>query len=243
MEAVRDTQRTWRFPRIQLEDQLWLDLFVWAGAAVFSMAVVTVVSFFRSIEISAWDIANGIAPWFIGIMSGWIMYTQVPLFVANGRTRRDSYIEWLIVAAIYPVWTALLTTIGYLIERGVYDLAGWSLSVNEDHLFTSHTDVGTIFVEYLLTFSVWVAVGGFVGVSLYRSQDIGWVSLIPAAFLLAFSGALDRGEIGFFGFITRLIPALDATSMAVAITMAVICSVIAVTLAWLVIQNMALRNK
>jgi hypothetical protein len=243
MKALQQTERTWRFPRLQLEDQLWLALFVWAGAAVVAMVVVAVVSIFGSIEISAWEIASGIAPWFVGVMSGWVMYMQVPLFVANGRTRRDSYIEWLIVAAIYPVWTAFLTTVGYLIEWVVYDLAGWHVRLGEGHLFDTRTDVGRIFLEYLLTLGVWVAVGGFVGVSLYRSPDAGWLSLLPAAFIVVLSGSMERSEIGFFGIITRLIPAFDATSIVTAFLMSLGGMLIAVAATWRVVRDMPLRNR
>jgi len=75
MKAVQESERTWRFPRLQLEDQLWLALFVWAGAAVLAMVVGTLVSFFRSIEISAREIARGVAPGFVGIMSRWTSRT------------------------------------------------------------------------------------------------------------------------------------------------------------------------
>lgn len=240
MQAVRNDQRTWRFPKLLVSDQLWFALYVWAGAALFTFVVTIVVSFFVDISISAWEIATGAAPWFVGILSGWVMFTMVPLFVASGRTRRDSFIEWAIFAAIYPIWTAFLTVIGYLLEYLIYGIAGWPRTAERGHIFSSHTDVGMIFLEYFLTLLVWTTVGGFVGVSLYRSQDLGWLSIIPGVVLVGLAGAFMRSPIVVF--IDRF-PALDASSAGLAIVYATIATVIAVALSWRVVRDMPLRNK
>jgi len=210
---------------------------------VATFGLVLVVSRFRDVSVSGWEIAAGIAQWYVGVACGWMTDAQVPMFVANGRTRRDAFTEWGMSAGLLSIWAASLITIGSLIEALVYGIGDWPLVVDEPHLFGSHTDVGSIFLEYALTFLVWAAVGGFVGASLDRSRDVGWLSLIPGAVLLAPSGSFDRSEIGIFGVITRRLPVLDVTAVGGAVLVALACTAIAVVLAWLVVRDLPLRNK
>jgi hypothetical protein len=242
MQAVQRQERTWRFPGMVLKGQLEFALLVWAAASVFSNVLVAVVANFRSIEISAWEVAAGIAPWFVAFMSGWVMFVLVPMFVANGRTRRDSFIEWGILAVIYPIGAAVLTAIGYLIEHLVYELAGWNGQIDDNHWFSSRTDVGMIVLEFLFMFLVWTMVGGFVGAALYRSADLGWFSILPGTLLILLSGSMDRSEFWLFGFIRRVIPEFNVTSLGVAIPLALVGATVAFILAWLVVRDMSLRN-
>lgn len=243
MQIVERQERTWRFPRIQVEDFLGLTLMIWAGLCVFTFGVTIVVSFFRDIAISGWEIASGVAPWYLAIMSGWVMFQYVPMFIANGRTRRDSMIEWTIFAPIFAVSGALLITIGYLLEYIVYGIAGWPRVLENDHKFASHTDVVPMFTEYLLTFLVWTAVGGFVGISFYKSDDVGWFSLLPATLLVGAVGTFTQSVIGPFSFVVDRLTGLTTSSWPIAILVGVVATLVALWGAWMVLRDMPLRNK
>lgn len=243
MQAVRSQERTWRFPGMVLKGQLEFAMIIWALAAVFTNVTVAVVANFTSIRISAWEIAAGVAPWFVAFMSGWVTFVLVPMFIANGRTRRDAFIEWAIVAAIYPIVAAILTAIGYVIEHVVYEVAGWNGQIDDNHWFGSRTDVGMILLEFSFMFLVWAMVGGFVGAALYRSPDLGWFSILPGTILILLSGSLDRSEFWLFGFVRRAVPEFNVTSLGVAIPLALVGAAVAFALAWWVVRDMPLRNR
>lgn len=235
--------RTWRFPRIQLEDQIVLAAIAWVLTVVATFAIVLVVDRFFDVSISAWEIAVSVAHWYVGIICGWLMYVHVPLFVANGKTRRDATIETGITIGVVAVWVSFLMSVGYLIEELVYVWRGWSGSIDSDHLFSSRTDFGLILLENLLAFLVWAAVGSFVGISLYRSQNAGWLSLLPGALVLGLTGSFDRTDGGFFGIVTRFIPIADIASPVNATLISLVGAALAGGAAWLVARDMSLRNK
>lgn len=243
MQIAQRGGQTWRFPRLLLEDQIWFGLFVAAGTFVFSTMVAIGVSFFRDISVSAWEIASGAAPWFVAGISGWIMFSVMPLFVANGRTRRDCLIEWSIFLPIHAGWMALLVSIGYLLESAVYRIAGWPRQIEDRHMFSSHTDVVPMFGESLVIMLVWAAVGGFIGASLYRSEDVGWLSIIPGAAMVGAIGSFSRSSVGPFGFVTDRLPDLSTSAWPLTILMSIVCLGIAMGGAWLVFRDIPLRSK
>lgn len=243
MQLAERTQRTWIFPRILVEDYLSFTALVWAGLLIFTFVTTYVVSLFRDISISAWEVAAGAAPWFLGFMSGFLMYQVVPMFIANGRTRRDTFIEWLIFGGLFATLAALLMTVGFLVEYVVYGIADWPRTLENDHMFATHTDVVPMFGELLLTYLVWVAAGGFIGVSLYRSEDLGWLSIIPGFVLVGIVGSFSRTSLGPFGFITHRFPDFTTSNWLVAIPTALVCCAIAVWAAWSVIRELPLRSK
>lgn len=235
--------RTWRFPRIQLEDQIVLAAIAWILTVVATFGIVLVVDRFFDVTISAWEIAVSVAHWYVGIICGWLMYVHVPLFVAHGKTRRDAIIETGITAGIVAACAAILMSVGYLIEELVYEWRGWAGAIDADHLFRSRTDFGMILLENVLAFLVWAAVGSFVGISLYRSQNAGWLSLVPGALILGLTGSFDRTDGGFFGIVTRFIPAADITSPVNAALISMVGAALAGGAAWLVARDMSLNNK
>lgn len=242
MNEMQSSLRARRFPSLPLTDQLWLLLFVWLGALIFTFVVTLVVSA-GDVSISGWGVASGAAPWFVGFMSGYFMFQHMPMFVANGRTRRECLIDWSIFVPIYAALGTLLVTLGYVLEYVYYGVAGWESVTFDDHLFTSHTDVIPMFGEYLVRLLVWAAAGGFVGASVYRSKDTGWLTLLPAALLTAAAGSFGGNSSGPFGFLTRRFPEFSISSWWWTILVGVVCIAIGMVCTWWVFRDTPLRNK
>lgn len=234
--------RTWRFPRLILTDHLVLLLMVWAVAIVIVMLSVIVISRFREITVSGWDVASGAAPWYVAFIGGYLLHTVLPIHIAHGRTRRDFAIEALIFGAVFVTVAAVLITLGFVLEHGLYALNDWSREKPAGHLFSSYTAYGTILAEYWLTLSVWTVVGAFVGAAIYRAPDAGWLSIIPAIGLVALAGVTTEHAIQPMGFITNLLPTIDSTSLALTAVVSFISFLIALALTWPVIRDMPLRN-
>lgn len=234
--------RSWWFLRIPLHGHLVVLTLIWAGSLVLSFVVTLAIHRFDDVTGSIWEVYAGIAPWLMGFLGGYVMYVTVPLFISHGRTRRASFGDWALCASVSAVVAALLVTIGYLLEWGLYEIGGWPLTLTAEHLFAGHGDIGPISLEYLLTFLVWSSAGGFVGVSLYRMPKRGWLALIPGSLLVGIAGEVIRSPIGPFGAVADSWSALEGPSVPMSIAVAALCTSISVTSAWLVMRDMPLRN-
>lgn len=225
-----------------ISDQVWLLAILAAGSFVFAMVTVFVVSMFTDIRISAWSIVGSIAPWYIAIMSGWIVYFQVPLFVAHGRTRKAGYREWInTLLAMVPVG-AVLMAIGFQLERGIYHLAGFNTSADRDQYVNHGNEVFVVLFQYVLTFAVWFALGGFAGASLYKSEDWGWVSIPIAIGIVSLTGVWNHTSGGFFAIARRVAPGINYESYWLDLGLSAVASGLGVWLVWILVYNLPLRN-
>lgn len=225
-----------------LSDQLWLLGILAAGIFAFAMVTVFVVSMFTDIRISAWSVVGSAAPWYMAGISGWIVYIQIPLFVTNGRSRKAGFREWFTTGITLVPSAAILMAIGFLLEKGIYNLAGFTTDLDETHRLGNATDFLILALQYLLTFAVWFALGGFVGASLYRSSDWGWVSIPIGIAIASLTGVWDHSGGGFFGFARRIVPGIDYESAWLDVGLSGIAIAIGVWLAWSLIQAMPMRN-
>ena len=229
--------------KITLEDQLGLAALSWAGLVIFTMAVVTGVSFARDIVISGWDVATGIIPWYAAFIGGYVLHTVLPIHIAHGRTRRDFAIEVLAFSGIFTTLLALLATAGFAIEQGLYALAGWSREAPDDHLFSSYTDYATIFAEYWLMVLVWTAAGALIGAAIYRSPEGGWLAFIPALVLVGLAGLGTEPRLGPLAFIVDRLDIEADPSLPLAAAMSVACYLAALAMTWPIMRDMPLRNR
>ena len=154
------------------------------GAFAFVVAVTFVVSAFRDIEISGWSIvASQIARWFLFWAGIYAIHNVLPIAVAHGRTRR----EFLVAASGFLVVVALATTVivwlGDLVERGVYQLMGW----------TAGDERGGV-VAYFLMFLVWCAVGMFCAAAFDRFGALGVFSVVVGLPLVIVTGVQIPGS-------------------------------------------------
>ncbi len=225
-----------------VSDQLWLLAILALGSFIFAMVTVFVVSIFKDIQISAWAIVGSIAPWYLAVMGGWIVYIQIPLFVANGRTRKHGFREWLNTGLGLVPLGAILMAIGFLLEKGIYNLSGFSTSAENDDFFSGANDLHVVVYQYLLTFAVWFALGGFVGGSLYRSEDWGWLSIPIAIGIASLAGLWNHTGGGFFAFSRRIVPGINTESAFLDFSLSAIAIAASVWLAWKLTHDMPLRN-
>lgn len=242
MNQVETPRRTWRFPQLLLQDFLTLTLLLWGGYFILAMAVPTGVSFFKDITVSAWGAFSGATLWYAAFIGGLVMYRSLPVHVAHGRTRRDFAVEAGIFIVIFAAFTALLVTLGFLLESGVYDIAGWPREAPEDHLFSSYGDLLLIFVEYWLTFLVWTAVGALIGAAWYQSEGLGVLSLIPAVILVALVDIFTGASLGGpFNVLDRFFSG-ETPSLGLAVLVSLTCFLITYRLIWWVIRDVPIRT-
>jgi hypothetical protein len=197
------------------------------AASVFAFAVVVtfVVSAFRDVEISAWNVVTSqIARWFLFWAGIYVIHNVLPIAVAHGRTRR----EFLLAASGFSVVLALAMTLlewlGFLAEGGIYALMGW------------HADEHGTPVAYFLMFLVWCVVGMFCAASFDRF-GAGGVFSIPfglAFVIITAAGVPGSGNLPFI----RNIPSLLGVGWHVA---SLAAFVLALAGTWVVVRDMPVR--
>ncbi|MCO5224122.1 MAG: hypothetical protein M9953_02190 [Thermomicrobiales bacterium] len=216
-------------------DQVLMLVILGGACLVIALGVVFVVSRFTDAPSFSWAAVGAIAPWYLAVISGWIMFVMVPIYVAHGRTRQAGFVEWMQTGVLLAVIGAAIMGVGYLIERGFYSLLGLEKGAEDLYFSSSSGSIVMIFAHYVLTFAVWFALGGFVGVSLYRFTDWGWISIPIALATASLTGLWNFTGVSIFGFVRRLVPTVD-TGLAIVV---VVCLCY---LTWRMVQDMSLRN-
>lgn len=233
--------RIWRFPRPIIEDHIALAAMLWAGFMVVTIGVAVGIAYFSDVTGSVLEPASNFVSVYVAFMVGYMVYQSVPMFIANGRTRRDTAIETVIFMVTFAAAVAFLMTAGYLIEYVIYGIAGWPRDISGNHLFASHTDVLAIFSESWLTCLVWAAAGGFVGAACYRYDAAGWLALIPAGLLVSLAGISSGPQL--MGVVLRRLPSIETSSPLLFTVLTITSFVIALALTWPILRDLPIRNR
>lgn len=129
---------------------------------------------------SVWEPATQLARWFAAGVGATIAYTQLPLHVTHGVTRRTFAGQAALSGAALVAALAALVTAGYGLEALLHDAAGWSQALSRSHLFTTPAEQGLVAVESVLLYAVWWSAGAMLGAGFYRDGGVGLL-LLPAA--------------------------------------------------------------
>lgn len=243
MNQATMARRSWQFPRPVIGDYLRFTLVSWVVAVVTVVGMTLVLAYFDILPASVWDWIGGPARFYLAATSWYLIYTLLPVYVANGRTRRGFAIEALIVLLVLAAVFAVLLTVGYLLESQFYQVAGWSQGPPEDHLFTSYRDLPLIAAEYALVFPVWAAVGAFVGAAFYWHGGWGAFSLIPAFVLVALISVATGQSLGPLSRFFEQIATSDAATVGLAAVVSIACTLVAGGLTWWVLRDVPIRNR
>lgn len=234
--------RTWRFPRPLAEDWLMLSLIGWGVLLVVAAGIAIGIDWFGTLTGSVWLPASGAALWFTGFAGGYIAHQSLPMFVANGRTRRDTAIELGMLCAVAVPVLAAMITIGFALEWGLYTLLDWPLGEIEDRLFDAHSQLGLIFLDHLLALLLWTVGGALIGAAFYRGNELGLGAIAVALVLAAINGAGTGFTMGPAAVLVRLLGEPGWTPLA-GIVVSVACIAVAAGLTWLVVRDTPIRPK
>lgn len=167
------------------------------AAIVFLFAVVVtfVVSAFRGIEISAWNVVmSQIARWYMLFTGVYVLHNLLPIAIAHGRTRREFLAAASGFFVVFALAMAVVGWLGFLLEGGIYGVMDWG------------TDERGSLHAFFLMFLVWCAVGAFVATAFDRYGAVGIFSL-PVGLALVVATNVRVPGSGNLPFI-RNIPSL-----------------------------------
>lgn len=246
-------RRTWRFPRLPLEDWLFITLCGWGAMLVGVVLVGNLIDHWAwiaelfgrnvndiSVTGSIWGPMSGVAVWFVGFVTGYFLHYYLPAFIANGRTRRDSAIEAAIFSAVLAAVATVLITIGFVYERVVYAIAGWQRGTPGDLIYDSYNDYGRILLAGITGMLMWAAGGAMIGSSFYRSNERGLISVVIAIAAVSLVGG-SNGVAGTSFFIAQQ---LDLPRNLLVTTLAALVAAGVLTaITWWNVRTLPLRNK
>lgn len=236
----------WNLLRHRMQVDIGGAVVLAAAFWVAAMVLVAVVSTRVEIEVSGWDGATQIVRWFVGAIGVYLTAVHLPLYVAHGCTRRDTARQLGVFGALYAPLAAALVVVGFVLERGVYFLAGWPQVVDTTNLVTGATDLVGLFVQYTLVFAVWLAGGAMVGAGYYRRGDLGTALLIPGVGLvLLVETAIGGSERSF-----NAVPFIGAfgdrsvepgTGLLVGLVLVAVALTVAAT--WRIVRDLPLKSE
>jgi hypothetical protein len=189
------------------------------------------------------DYAAAAPPWYALFIGVYVMNDVLPMYVAQGVTRREFSIQAVIFALIYAAVVATLMTVGFVLESVLYRVMDWPHDLTERHLYASADDVPLIFVESWLQFPVWLGVGAFIAVARYRFDAAGLLTIAPALLPIALVDiAVDSYTGPADALFDRFVdPASLPLLASVALCLAAFLLVAAMT--WPIVRDVPLRTK
>lgn len=238
--------RTWRVPNRMLQEFLGLTVLVWAGFffMLVSGTLIAAIAIFGTVETSVMAEADGVVAPYAGFIGGYVMYSLLPMHVANGQTRREFGKQAAVFAPIFALAVALLMQVSFLLEWALYSALDWPRDVSSEHLYSSATQLHLVFTEHLLVFLVWIVAGGFVGAAFYRSSDLGAISIPLGLVLVSAAGIALRGAWGPLGSIYEHLTGGPAElPLAIAVLIALLAAAVGGWLVWLTIRDIPIRSQ
>ena len=207
-------------------------------------ALTAAVSAFTEIRISGWEVSTHVVRWFIGGTGVYLAAVYLPLYIAHGLTRRDVARSTAMFMVLYAVLTGALIAVGFLLEGVVYDLAGWTRSLDGGHLFDAPDAFLLVTLEHALVFLVWLGGGALLGAAFYRNGALG-LAMIPPALgaVMLIEAAVGAGNYGALWVppLTDALVGSDALHPMVATATAAVLAGLLAAITWLVVRNLPVR--
>lgn len=226
-----------------LLDILVLTLLVWAGFLLTVAAVAVGIAIFGDIDASVLEPASQIARWYVIFIGGYISHDVLALHVTHGQTRRAFAERAVVFLGVLCAVVAVLMAVGYVLERGLYRLAGWPHRLSNDHFYASPVQVPAVFVEFWLVMLVWAAAGAFIGAAFYRYEADGWVAIMAALVPIALADiAFGRGW-GPVGALLERFGDVGSPPVAVSILLCLVGAAASLAMAWPIVRDVPIRNK
>lgn len=226
--------------RLLLGTHLPFLVLVWTGFAVLVAGITLVVSPFRDVEFSGWDIACSVLRWVALAYGWWWVDRFLPVCLIHGRTRREFMVDVTVFTAVACTTSAALTTLWYTGEKVLYDLMDWTQGLQKDRLYDSFSDRSSIFLTYWIVLLVWSTMGMLLKAgSGHPNEGVRVLTVLPAVGM-GLLAAAGTGADNLFAFRVLVHPATGGFSPElVALLMAAYAAGVALT--WVLVRSFPVR--
>jgi len=240
--AKQSSGRTWTFPAKMSSDLVIFTALIWLGFVIIINGAAIAINHWGTLEDSIWEEARQLAQWFLLFMGVHIGSELLPQHVTHGKTRRDFFIESGITVAILSAATAVMMTLGWVIERIVFNVLDIEQTIRRTALFDSARDYPMIFTESFIILTVWTLGGLYIAASWYRNADTGLIAIAPSLLVVSFVDLGLGSRLGPIGGIARRFFDPEQPPLLLTLGIAAIGIAILGWLAWAVIREIPIRN-
>ncbi|WP_326551971.1 hypothetical protein [Micromonospora sp. NBC_01813] len=234
---------TWKVTRTLLRRSLPLAGGYWAILYLVWAVVLSVQVRFDAVEASMWQNMGLQAPrWFTFVFGITAIGAYLPMFVAQGVTRRDALIGAWGFLVPYAVGFAALTTVGFGIEHLTFDVFGLLDGLAEPYPVGSVGDAAAIWLEYSLVNLGYMAAGALCALA-YHQLHAWWATLLlPLVFLPAFAvEVVFRTEWTGVGF-AMMLGLDDEAHLGTGTAVALPVLLLAGAVTWLLVRRLPLKK-
>ncbi|WP_112242643.1 hypothetical protein [Kribbella monticola] len=137
------------------------------------------------VDHSMWDYGTQSPKYFSAAIGITLTPALFTLMIAHGVTRRMFALAGSIMLVGAAAAIALLWVVVYQVERVIYDAAGLTQTLTNQHLFTTTSQVGLIFLEYFLLIVSHEIAGWLIGIGFYRFGFWKGLALLPLGLIPA----------------------------------------------------------
>lgn len=182
--------------RVLLTAHVSFVMIVWLALAVVTALATLGMTLWGHVDTSTWHYtATQVPRWFALGLGFDLINTYLRLHVSHGRTRREFLRQlWPYFVSLSAVF-ALLIAISYVIERGVYALAGLSHQLRSPALFGSPDNFLGVFGAFTLMLTLWTIAGALLAAAFTRNVVLGLFT-VPIGLLLVVPSEFLVGSIG-----------------------------------------------
>jgi hypothetical protein len=233
--------RTWRLAGFPIEGLLVFVAALWVAFFALAEVLTLGIATWGEVESSVWEQASELIRFFVMFIALWLVHSMLGVYVAHGVTRREFMAKATMFVAVLAGLLAVLTALGYLLERLVFEVADWPQALTDEHLFASPRDYAAIVLAYWLVYAVWGAVGLFATAGFYRDEGAWGLVAVPVGVALILPTELAVGA-GSLPFVGRAIPTEDVRAV-LAVALCLVAATAALAGAWLLIRDMPIRNR
>lgn len=235
------TARRWPTLGVLLTGHLAFAVLAWLVLVAGIAVVTTAIAIGAQPDRSVWHyVATQVPRWFALGLGVDAIVTYLRLHLSHGRTRKDFLRQLMPYLVVLPVGMAVLVSLGYLAERGVYALTGWSQNIPANVLFDSTANVPGMMAAFSLQLLPWTVAGALLGAAFMRSMSLGFLT-IPVAFgMVALNELLMGVKSGPF---FREVVQVWRLELGTSLSLTVAAAVLGAAFIWGIVRDIPLRPR
>lgn len=170
----------------------------WGVMILVYAAIGTGIWLWGSTDISLWETSTNSTKGTMTALGVMLTPVYLPVMIAAGVTRRSFVVAATSAMASLAVGSSLLVTLGFVIERPIFEAAGIPETLQSDHLYANVSQLHLIFTEALLLQLAYGMSGFLIGLCFYRfGAIIGVLLILPGAVPAGLTEATITGGTWF----------------------------------------------